>query len=96
MTLNLQERHQSLPIPAGWQAPEFHFGQIVRWKISLRHPEPRQAWGKVIGLVWYGGGWNYEIIASADCPLAVAYPRTWGTGDDIEILPAHRLTLKAD
>jgi hypothetical protein len=40
--------------------------------------------------------WVYEVLPSADCPLAVAHPYTWGTGDDIETLPAHRLTLMAD
>jgi hypothetical protein len=96
MTLNLQERHQSVSIPPGWQAPKFQFGQIVRWELPLHCSEPREAWGTIIGLTWHESDWVYEVLPSADCPLAVAYPRTWGTGDDIEVLPAHRLTLKAD
>jgi len=96
MPLNLQERHQPLRIPAGWSAPEFSFGQIVRWEIPNSFIEPSEAWGEIIGLSWWEEAWVYEVLPSADCPLAVAHPYTWGTGDDIETLPAHRLTLMAD
>jgi hypothetical protein len=96
MPLNLQERHQSLTIPTGWSAPEFFFGQIVRWEIPNSLIEPSSAWGEIIGLSWWQDDWVYEVLPSADCPLAVAHPYTWGTGDDIETLPAFRLTLMAD
>jgi hypothetical protein len=95
MTLNLQERHQCLSIPTGWSAPEFQFGQIVRWNASDIVREPYEAWGEIIGLSWWDEHWLYEVLPSSDCPLAIAYPRTWGTGNDIELLSAHRLTLMA-
>jgi hypothetical protein len=93
MPLNLQERHQSLRIPPGWSVPEFSLGQIVSWKIPSPLIKPNEAWGKIIGLCWWQDAWLYEVLPSADCPLAVAHPYTWGTGDDVETLPAHRLTL---
>jgi hypothetical protein len=93
MPLNLQERHQTLRIPPGWSAPEFSLGQIVSWKITNPHLKADEAWGQIIGLSWWEDTWLYEILPSPNCPLAVAYPKTWGIGNDVEALRADRLTL---
>jgi len=96
MPVNLQERQQFLPLPAGWSAPQFTFGQTVRWEIPNPHLKIGTAWGKIIGLSFWEGEWVYEVLPSSDCrPLAIAHPATWGTGDDLEMLPAERLTLMA-
>ena len=96
MPLNLQERHQSLRIPTGWSVPEFSLGQIVRWEVPLHSLELATAWGQIIGLSFWENSWVYEVLPSRDCPLSLAYPKTWGTGDDIEMLQAEQLTLMAD
>jgi hypothetical protein len=92
----LQERHQSISIPAGWSAPKFSLGQIVRWQVPGFSPELAGVWGQIIGLSWWEGIWIYEVIPSSNCPLAVTYPATWGTGDDIEMLRAEQLTLMTE
>jgi hypothetical protein len=96
MPLNLQERHQSLRIPTGWSVPEFSLGQIVSWDVSGYPRKLGTAWGQIIGLSFWEDRWVYEVQPSPDCPLSLAYPKTWGTGDDIEMLKAEELTLIAD
>jgi len=95
MPVNLQERQQFLSLPTGWSAPQFTFGQTVRWEISNPRLKADTAWGKIIGLTFWESDWVYEVLPSPDCPLAIAYPATWGTGNDIEVLFAERLTLMA-
>ncbi len=93
MPLNLQERHQSLQIPPGWSSPEFSLGQIVSWKIDTHHLQTNEAWGKIIGLTWWEKSWVYDVLPSPNCPLAIAYPQTWGTEEYSETLGADELTL---
>jgi hypothetical protein len=95
MPLNLQERHQFLSIPTGWSVPKFSLGQIVRWEVPGYPLELTTAWGQIIGLSFWEDSWLYEVLPSCDCPLAVTYPATWGTGEDIEMLRAEQLTLMA-
>jgi hypothetical protein len=95
MPVNLQERQQFLPLPAGWSAPQFTFGQTVCWEVPLHSLELAAAWGQIIGLSFWEDGWLYEVLPSPDCPLAITYPKTWGTGNDIELLFADQLTLMA-
>jgi hypothetical protein len=94
MPLNLQERHQSISIPAGWLPPEFTFGQTVVWEVSLgSHWKARKAWGQIIEMGFYSDGWQYGVIPASDCPIALAYPETWGKEELTEILRPEQLTL---
>ena len=95
MPLNLQERHQFLSIPTGWSLPKFSLGQNVRWEVPGYPLELTTAWGQIIGLSFWEDSWLYEVLPSRECPLALTYPATWGTGEDIEMLRADQLTLMA-
>jgi hypothetical protein len=95
MPLNLQERHQFLSIPTGWSLPKFSLGQIVHWEVPGYPLGLTTAWGQIIGLSFWEDSWLYEVLPSRECPLALTYPATWGTGEDIETLRAEQLTLMA-
>jgi hypothetical protein len=94
MPLNLQERHQSISIPTGWTPPEFSFGQVVVWELPP-HPwwKARKLWGQIVEMSFHEGSWHYGVVPAPDCPVALAYPETWGSGEQTEILHPDQLSL---
>jgi hypothetical protein len=96
LSLNLQKHFQSVKIPTDWSVPKFSFGQVVRWEIPDSRLEVKIAWGQIVGLSFWNNTWFYDVLPSLDCPIAIAYPTTWGTGNDWETLPAERLTLMTE
>jgi hypothetical protein len=97
MPSNIQKDQRLYTIPTGWSTPEFIFGQFVLWKLpATTKLKTIVAWGQIVEMSFAGGTWLYGSNISPNCPLALAYPDTFGEQGIVEWFRADKLTLIAN